>query len=98
MFARVFYLVFDESKAREWIENGPYTARSAKEAGLIDAIEHRQDFEAMLKQKFGEDVKFEKKYGQPKEELDLSSPMAMFKIPPTRTFPRARPGTPNPFR
>jgi protease-4 len=71
----------DESKVRGWIDNGPYTARSAKDAGLIDAVEHRQDFEAMIRNKFGETVRFEKKYGQPKKkQLDLSNPMAMFKV------------------
>ncbi|HZN36637.1 MAG TPA: S49 family peptidase, partial [Pirellulaceae bacterium] len=33
-------------KVRQWIDEGPYTATKAKEAGLIDAVQHRQDFEA----------------------------------------------------
>jgi protease-4 len=68
-------------KVREWIDNGPYTAEKAKELGLIDAVEHRQDFEALLKNKFGNDVVFDKKYGAKKQpDLDLSSPFAVFKI------------------
>ncbi len=67
-------------KARAWIDNGPYQAKSAKAAGLIDAVEHRQDFEAMLKAKYGNDVVFDKKYGRKSApKIDLSSPFAVFK-------------------
>jgi protease IV len=68
-------------KAREWVDDGPYTAEKARAAGLIDAVEHRQDFEAMLKGKYGADVVFDKKYGQkPQPTLDLSSPFGFFKL------------------
>jgi protease-4 len=71
----------DEAKARAWIDGGPYSAEKAKEAGLIDAVEHRQAFEAMLKSKYGQKVVFDKKYGKKKPPtLDLSSPFALFKI------------------
>jgi protease-4 len=69
------------AKVRAWIDNGPYSAEKAKEAGLIDAVEHRQAFEALLKSKYGKDVVFDKKYGKKKPpSIDLSSPFAMFKI------------------
>ncbi len=68
-------------RVRGWIDGGPYMAEEAKEAGLIDAVEHRQDFEAMLKDKYGQDVVFDKKYGQKQAPtLDLSSPFAVFKL------------------
>jgi protease-4 len=68
-------------RARAWIDGGPYSAEKAKEAGLVDAVEHRQDFEAMLKGKYGHDVDFDKKYGQKRAPtLDLSSPFAFFKL------------------
>jgi protease IV len=71
----------EASQVRKWIDGGPYTAEKARAAGLIDEVEHRQDFEAMLKSKYGQDVVFDKKYGQkPSPSLDLSSPFAMFKI------------------
>jgi protease-4 len=61
-------------KVRELIDNGPYTAARAKEVGLIDAVEHRSAFEAMLKQKYGMGVAFDKKYGQKKHpKIDFSS-------------------------
>ena len=71
----------DAAKVQGWLDNGLFTAEQAKAAGLIDAIEHRQDFEAMLKGRYGEDVVFEKKYGRKGErELDFSSPWDFFKL------------------
>jgi protease-4 len=68
-------------KVRAWINDGPYVAERAKKAGLIDAVEHRQDFQALLQQKFGREVVFNKKYGEKRPpKLDFSSPFAMFKI------------------
>ncbi len=69
------------AKARAWVDEGPYTAEKARKAGLIDAIEHRQDFTAMLKSKFGKDVVFDKKYGEKKSSsLDLNNPFAALKL------------------
>ncbi|MBI3466877.1 MAG: signal peptide peptidase SppA [Planctomycetes bacterium] len=69
------------AKAREWIDNGPYTAEKAMAAGIVDAVEHRQEFTALLKEKFGDHVLFEKQYGKAKPpQLDFSSPFAMFQI------------------
>jgi protease-4 len=71
----------DVAKVKHLIDNGPYTAERAKEAGLIDAVEHLQDFEAGLKKRFGKHLVFDKHYGKPKTpELDFSSPFALFKI------------------
>ena len=71
----------DVAKAKEWINQGPYTAEKAKAAGIIDAVEHRQDFEKMLRDKFGKKVVFDKKYAKKKSpKLDFSSPFAIFKI------------------
>jgi protease IV len=71
----------DASQVRKWIDSGPYTAEKARAAGLIDEVEHRQEFEGMLKSRYGQDVVFDKKYGQKATPaLDLSSPFAMFKI------------------
>jgi protease-4 len=71
----------EPSKVKEWIDGGPYSAEKAKTAGLIDAAEQRQDFEKFLKEKYGRDVVFDKKYGvkQP-PKIDFNNPFAMFKI------------------
>jgi len=54
----------DAAKVKEWIDNGPYTAEKAKAAGMIDAVEHRQAFEQFVKSKCGDEVVFDRKYGE----------------------------------
>jgi len=71
----------DPGEVKEWIDNGPYTAERAKAKGLIDAVEHRQAFEAMLRAKYGKDVAFDRKYAEKElPKLDLSSPFGVFKM------------------
>jgi protease-4 len=71
----------DTAKVQGWLDAGLFTAEQAKSAGLVDAVEQRQDFEAVLKERYGEDVVFDKKYGRKRQpDLDLSSPLAFLKI------------------
>ena len=68
-------------QVKQWMDNGLYTAEQAITNGLIDAVEQRQDFEAVLKKQYGDDVVFEKKYGIKKQpDFDFSSPFAVFKV------------------
>jgi protease-4 len=67
-------------KVREWVNGAPYSAEKAKAAGLIDAVESVAAFEADLKDKFGKDVVFERKYGKKKAKVDLASPLAFFQV------------------
>ncbi len=65
-------------KVRQWIDEGPYTATKALEAGLIDAVQHRQDFENGVKQRFDGSVTFDTKYGKAsRPQVDLSSPFGI---------------------
>src|SRR5262249_49517727 len=51
------------------IDNGPYSARAAAEAGLIDRVAYRDAFVASLKTALKvEEVKFEKNYGRSKKD------------------------------
>jgi len=71
----------DAAKVQGWLDNGLFTAEQAKAAGLIDAVEQRQDFEAMLKGRYREDIIFDKKYGRKgPRELDFSSPWDFLKL------------------
>jgi protease-4 len=71
----------DEAKVKDWIDGGPYVAEKAKAAGLVDAVETREAFTQLLKERFGNDLVFQHKYGEKKQtDLDFSSPFAMFKI------------------
>ncbi len=68
----------DEAKVREWIDNGPYSAHKAKELGIIDRVQQRQELQDTLKQKFGDNVKFDHKYAAKQSgQLDFSSPMGV---------------------
>ena len=71
----------DEDKVREWIDGGPYTAAKAKELGLIDAVEDRQEFAVAIKDKLGDQIAFNHKYGEKKQpEVDLSSPFGALNL------------------
>jgi protease-4 len=71
----------DAEKAKKWVDEGPYTASKAKEAGLIDAVESRQDLGKMLKEKYGADIRFERNYGKKQQPtIDFTNPFAGFQI------------------
>jgi protease-4 len=71
----------DKEKVRSWIDNGPYSADQAKEAGLIDGVEERHELQELLQKKYGKDMVLNKKYGKKAEpKVDLSSPFAVFNI------------------
>ena len=71
----------DAAKVQGWLDTGIFTAEQAKASGLIDAVEQRDDFEAMLKDHYGKNVVFKKKYGRKSQmEIDFSSPFAFLKI------------------
>jgi protease-4 len=66
---------------KAWIDSGPHSAEKAKELGMVDAVEHRQDLEARLKKQFGSDIVFDRKYGRKAEpRLDASSPLGIFRF------------------
>ena len=43
-----------EEDVRALIDDGPYTARRAKEAGLVDRVIHYDEFETLMKKQFGD--------------------------------------------
>ncbi|MFQ5494113.1 MAG: signal peptide peptidase SppA [Phycisphaerae bacterium] len=53
-------------KVKRLIDNGPYSAEEALEAGLIDAVQHRQDFTAALKRRYGKGTKVVADYAKRK--------------------------------
>jgi protease-4 len=71
----------DSAKVQGWLDSALFSSEQAKTAGLIDAVEQLRDFESMLKDKYGNDVVFDKKYGQKSQlDIDFSSPFAFLKI------------------
>jgi protease-4 len=68
----------DEAKVHEWIDGGIYTAEKAHELGMIDAVEHRQQFDAGVKRRFDDNPKFVYRYGEKAQaQFDFSSPMGI---------------------
>src|SRR5437667_8060272 len=70
------------ASVKKLIDEGPYTAKAAHAAGLIDRVAYHEQFENSLKMSLrSERVKVTKNYGQAKpEDLDLSNPFALFKL------------------
>lgn len=68
-------------RVRQWIDGAVYSPEQARQEGMIDAVEHRQEFEANLRKQFGEDTKFDREYGKKKAEtIDLSSPLGLIQF------------------
>jgi protease-4 len=70
-----------EGKVKKLIDEGPYTAKAAKAAGLIDQIAYDDGFEDILKTGLNATrVKIVKNYEQAKsKDIDLSNPFALLK-------------------
>jgi protease-4 len=66
-------------RVRQWVDGALYTPEQARQLGIIDCVQHRQDFEAELRKEFGEDLQFDKKIGKKRgETVDFSSPLGLF--------------------
>ncbi|MFG0333060.1 MAG: signal peptide peptidase SppA, partial [Maioricimonas sp. JB049] len=71
----------DAEQARKWIDHGLYSAESAREAGLIDAVEHRQAFSQAIQEDLGSEVEYDRSYGKKKgPSIDLNNPFAAFQL------------------
>lgn len=67
-----------EERAAELIDNGPYTAEWALEAGLIDEISYRQDFADDIKARH-HGTEIDNDYGKPAvPQIDFNNPFALF--------------------
>lgn len=68
-------------RVRELIDQGPFTAKEALEAKLIDETGYVEDFVRSLQKRYGQDIKMVYNYGAKKApDIDLSSPFAIFKL------------------
>ncbi|MBN1514409.1 MAG: signal peptide peptidase SppA [Phycisphaerae bacterium] len=66
-------------KVKEIIDNGPYTAEEAKAVGLIDSVQHAEDFTADLQKRYGMSAKLVRDYGKKKgPSIDFSNPFSAF--------------------
>jgi protease-4 len=68
-------------QVRAWIDQGPYVAEQAKEKGLIDAIQTREEFLAQVKSELGGQAEVDNRYGQgEKTKINLASPLGFFSL------------------
>jgi protease IV len=65
-------------RVKETIDEGILSASRAKELGLIDLVQYRDEFEAAMSKEVGEEAAIRRDYGRAKSELDLSNPFALF--------------------
>jgi protease-4 len=66
---------------RGWIDRGLYSAEEAARLGIVDAAEHRHEFLKHIKQKHGDEIELEPKYGKKERDtVDLSNPFTIFKL------------------
>ncbi len=86
---------FDAEKVKKLIDEGPYTARGAQDAGLIDRVAYADDYRNDLKTQLKKEHKadqytFVRDYGkEEKKDIDLSSLSGLLKLlsPPTKPRP-----------
>jgi protease-4 len=73
---------FTAEQVKKLIDEGPYTARAALKAGLVDRVAYGADFRKQLKKQLEADTfKIVKDYGKKKsEEVDFSNPFAILKL------------------
>jgi protease-4 len=69
-------------KVKALIDEGPFSAKQAMQAGLIDRVAYPEKFQDSLKTTLKVDaIKFLKNYAKAKsEDIDLSNPFALFKL------------------
>lgn len=68
-------------KVRSLIDQGPFNARQALDAKLVDHAIYADELAEALRDRYGDDAKFVQNYGADKKaQLDLSSPFAIFKL------------------
>lgn len=68
-------------QVRELIDHGPYMAEQAKEKGLIDAVETREQFIARVKKEIEGPEQIDNRYGaKAGPQMNFSNPLALFSV------------------
>lgn len=71
----------EPQQVKDWVDVGLYSAERAAELGIIDSVMHRADFVEALRTQYGDELKFDKRYGKKKPmEVDFSSPFGVMKF------------------
>ena len=68
-------------QVRAWIDHGPYMAEQAKEMGLVDVVQTREEFVATVENDLGGQARVDNRYGQEeKAKVNLASPLGFFSL------------------
>lgn len=68
-------------QVRDLIDHGPYAAEQAKEKGLIDAVESREELLTHIKSDLGGQMRVDNRYGrEEKAKINLSNPLGFFSM------------------
>lgn len=71
----------EEAQVQKWIDQGLFSAETARENGLTDAVETREQLTSYIKKTHGVTVKFDSKYGKKSgPEIDLNNPFAALQL------------------
>ncbi len=71
----------DVDQVEKWINQGMFSSETAKEAGLTDAVQTREQLTDFVKKQHGVTVKFDKKYAKKSGlDIDLNNPFAAFQL------------------
>jgi len=71
----------DDATVQKWIDDGLYSAETAKTAGMIDAVETREMLTSTIKKEHGAGIKFDRKYGKKSgPDIDLNSPFGAMQL------------------
>jgi protease IV len=65
-------------KVRQAIDEAILVPERARELGLIDGVEYRDQFDEALKNELGGELAFHHDYGRESREIDVSNPFALF--------------------
>lgn len=66
---------------RDLVDQGPYIAEQARQKGLIDAVETREQFVAQVKKEVGEQMTVNNRYGrQERAAINFANPLAAFSL------------------
>lgn len=68
-------------QVRDLIDHGPYTAAQAKEKGLIDVVQTREEFLTQVRSDLGGPMRVDNRYGrEERNKINLASPLGFFSL------------------
>jgi protease-4 len=84
-------------RVREAIDQAIITPQRARELGLVDAVEYRDEFEAAIRKDLGGEITLRQNYGRGSRDLEVGNPFVLFaQLMKVFSPPERRRGDPTP--